>query len=372
MKKKLKKNESNSPWESTRVQNLFRYRPSGTYFTRLKVGGKSIRKALRTDVFSVAELRLPDEIEECRKIEEARRRFGNGKMTVADAIQIYRDKLEVNPGLKPKSKYYYRLVLDFITKSWPAVLQKDVREISDTDCKEWLARYRQHYAPSVVNNSIGVLRAVFQEATDVGARTGNPATALKRSKARPKKLKLPSRQDFPKFVQAIETGGSRDSKNCADLVRFLAYSGMRVGESKHVTWRDIDFQKAKLHVRGDPETGTKNSEVRVVPMIPELKTMLEKMRKERLDEQPDTAIMRVHECQKSMDRAAKIVGMERITHHDLRHLFATICIESGVDIPTVSRWLGHKDGGALAMKVYGHLRDEHSAAQAQRVTFGTH
>ncbi len=79
--------------------------------------------------------------------------------------------------------------------------------------------------------------------------------------------------------------------------------------------------------------------------------------------------MKVHECQKSMDRAAKIVGMERITHHDLRHLFATICIESGVDIPTVSRWLGHKDGGALAMKVYGHLRDEHSAAQAQRVRF---
>ena len=70
-----------------------------------------------------------------------------------------------------------------------------------------------------------------------------------------------------------------------------------------------------------------------------------------------------------MDRAAKIVGMERITHHDLRHLFATICIESGVDVPTVSRWLGHKDGGALAMKVYGHLRDEHSAVQAQRVKF---
>ena len=40
-----------------------------------------------------------------------------------------------------------------------------------------------------------------------------------------------------------------------------------------------------------------------------------------------------------------------------------------VDIPTVSRWLGHKDGGALAMKTYGHLRREHSIAQAQRVTF---
>jgi integrase len=56
-------------------------------------------------------------------------------------------------------------------------------------------------------------------------------------------------------------------------------------------------------------------------------------------------------------------------HHDLRHLFATRCIESGVDIPTVSRWLGHQDGGALCMKTYGHLRDEHSASEAKKVTF---
>jgi integrase len=57
------------------------------------------------------------------------------------------------------------------------------------------------------------------------------------------------------------------------------------------------------------------------------------------------------------------------THHDFRHLFATVCIESGVDIPTISRWLGHKDGGALAMRVYGHLRQDHSFEMSKRVTF---
>jgi hypothetical protein len=50
-------------------------------------------------------------------------------------------------------------------------------------------------------------------------------------------------------------------------------------------------------------------------------------------------------------------------------MFAITCIEAGVDIPTVARWLGHKGGGALAMKVYGHLRYEHSAAQIKKVTF---
>jgi site-specific recombinase XerD len=51
-------------------------------------------------------------------------------------------------------------------------------------------------------------------------------------------------------------------------------------------------------------------------------------------------------------------------------LFATTCIENGVDIPTVSRWLGHSDGGVLAMKTYGHLRPDHSQSAAQKVQFG--
>ena len=79
--------------------------------------------------------------------------------------------------------------------------------------------------------------------------------------------------------------------------------------------------------------------------------------------------MQGFECQKSIDRAAKLVGVKRITHHDLRHLVATRCIESGVDMTTVSRWLGHEDGGALCMKTYGHLRDEHSREQALKVAF---
>jgi len=32
-------------------------------------------------------------------------------------------------------------------------------------------------------------------------------------------------------------------------------------------------------------------------------------------------------------------------------------------------WLGHQDGGALCMKTYGHLRDEHSANEAKKVAF---
>src|SRR5262249_45035638 len=156
---------------------------------------------------------------------------------------------------------------------------------------------------------------------------------------------------------------------CADLVRFLAYGGFRKSEAAHITWGDCDFKKRQIVVRGHPETGLKNrmpGEFRIVPMIPEMQALLERIRLHRADPRPTDEVMKVKECQKSMDRASAQIGMPRLSHHDLRHLFATRCIESGVDIPTVSRWLGHRDGGALAMRVYGHLRDHHSATMAQK------
>jgi len=167
----------------------------------------------------------------------------------------------------------------------------------------------------------------------------------------------------------MRNGHSRYSPHCADFAAGLAFTGCRVGEAREIAWRDVDFDAGEIIVRGDPETATKNWELRRVPLIPDARALLERMRTERKGEPLDAKVFRVRECQKALDRACKKVGTDRITHHDLRHLFATCCIESGVDIPTVSRWLGHKDGGALAMKTYGHLRREHSIAQAQRVSF---
>jgi len=366
----MSKNGNKTVWQPVGVQNLVRYAPKGLYYARYKIGSKLFRHNLHTTVKSVAKLLLSDFLKEKLGKEERGSHLDPGKMTFQKALEVYQEKIDADGSLKPRSKEYRKQTIDFLLKTWPGVQKLNVREIQERDCVQWLARFQKKYAPSVVNNTIGTLRGIFKVAIQAGARFGNPANELKRVRINQKKMTLPTRTQFLKLVETMEQAGGRDSQNCSDLVRFLAYSGLRIGESKHVTWRDVDFIKKKLHVRGDPETGTKNSETRLVPMIPELETMLVKMRDERAEEARDTPVMRVNESQKSMDRAAKIVKMERITHHDLRHLFATICIESGVDIPTVSRWLGHKDGGALAMKVYGHLRDEHSSTQAQRVRFG--
>jgi hypothetical protein len=48
----------------------------------------------------------------------------------------------------------------------------------------------------------------------------------------------------------------------------------------------------------------------------------------------------VNEAQKSIDSAARRVGISRLTHHDLRHLFATTLIEHGIIF--LPARLGHK------------------------------
>jgi len=361
--------ESKSVWQRTRTQKLIRYAPKGTYYAYFKLGGKPFRKSLATDVYSVAKLRLADEIREQREVADAAIDRAAGKLTFADVVEVYRDRVKSEPRLKPASRRYRLMTVDFIVKTWPSVLGRKIGQISYRDCAEWLRSFQTRFAASVVNNSIGTLRAIFDEAVERGARFSNPAARLKRIPIRQRPLALPTRAQFLDFIEAIRSAGAPQSAACAEFVSFLAYSGLRKSEAKFVSWSDVDFDSGEIIVRGDPATGTKNNEIRRVPLIPELRAMLATMRESRKGEKPSERVLRVNESEKSMRAAARKIGIAHLRHHDLRHLFASTCIESGVDVPTVSRWLGHKDGGALAMKVYGHLRREHSAAQAQRVRF---
>lgn len=179
-----------------------------------------------------------------------------------------------------------------------------------------------------------------------------------------KPMALPERGQFKEFVKAIREAGAWCSKDCGDFVEFVAFTGARKTEAASVCWADVDLIRDRIHLRV-----TKGGRPRFVPLIQEAKALLTRMRQDRSDETAQTPVLRVREAQKAINSACKKVGIERITHHDLRHLFATTCIEAAVDIPTVSRWLGHRDGGALAMKTYGHLRDEHSTLAAKRVSF---
>jgi len=355
-------------WEKTKLNNMVRH-ANGRYYARLYRNGKEIWKSLKTSHFSIAEAKLAELQKEHRENRDREVDRGNAKMTFGDAVTIHMQRLEERVTIKRRTKAYWGEIKTALMKSWPELSEKEVRRIPPEVCRDWATRYEKTVSGHRYNNSIAFLRHVFDVAVELSVIYSNPAAKLERVTVRGKTLELPTLAKFAEFIAEMRNGHSRDSKNCADLTEGLAYTGMRIGEAGEAMRSDVDFIKGRVRVIGDPEEGTKNGEVRHVPLIPQARELFTRMLASRTGEEQGARLFLVRECQKSMDRAAEKVRMTRITHHDLRHFFATICIESGVDIPTVSRWLGHKDGGALAMKTYGHLRDEHSIAQAQKVSF---
>ncbi len=349
-------------WRSfPKVPNLLQYVVAGTYYARCKVKGKPVRVALDTDVFTTAKLRLPDKLKDMRKPKAIVGTFAEGRLQ-------FERQTNSDHTLAELSKVYRLRCVACILKSWPALDSLKVDKIIEQDVRDWAARYAERYAPQFFNNSLNVLRQIFTLA-GLG-RDANQGYKIKRLGIRSKPLELPTSQQFDRLLTVIETSGAAQAKDCADLVRFLSFTGCRVAEMKQGLWQDVNWQESEIKVHSVKRRLTSGTALaRRVPMIPALRQLLERLREQR-QPQPSDRICKVSECQGALTRACRIVGCARLTHHSLRHLFATRCVESGMDIPTVANWLGHSDGGMLALKIYGHLRREHSQAMAQRVSFG--
>jgi integrase len=341
---------------------LMQYVKSGVFFARAKVGRTVKRASLETDVFTTAKDRLRGKLNELR---EPPAEVG----TFAEARLLYLADIENDHALAPETKRYWQYRVTALLKSWPGLDGMRLDKITVAQCKAWGHRFAEKFEAVNFNNTLAALRNILKRG-GLG-HDKNPAFALKRLGAKPKELTLPEPEQFEKLVETIATSGAGQAKQCVDLVRFLAFSGCRISEAQKVLWQDVDVERGEIRIHNAKRSKTTSAHnLRFVPIIPAMRELLGQLHGEQKPKPTDRVCV-LGECQKSLTRACKIVRCPRITHHDLRHLFATRCIEAGVDIPTVSRWLGHVDGGGLAMKTYGHLRRAHSQQAAQRVTFGT-
>jgi integrase len=319
-------------WEKTPRQNLVRHK-SGRYYARLDLNGKEIWKSPKTSHYSVAESRLASTVKEHREKNGRAGASANARMTFADAAQLHMQRLDENVSIKRRTRTYWREILAALVKSWSTLSEMEIRRVTTFAYREWAARYAKIASATRFNETISLPRHVIEVAIESGVLYSNPARAVDRKPVRAKKLETPTRSHFAAFIAEMRAGHGRDSVNCADLAEGIAFTGCRIAESTQIEWRDLDFAAADIVVKGDPEERIKNGEICRVPMIPQTRELFTRMREARPDEPLTEKVFLVRECQKSTDRAAKKVGMARITHHDL--FFATVSIESGVDIPTV-------------------------------------
>lgn len=365
--RKSKRDERLSPdgkWRSfSRVPNLLQYVSTGLFFARLKVNGKLIRRSLKANTFEEAKLALHDFVTR----ETKQRHVAGAPVTFAEARGLYETTVENDATMSEQSKLYRRNCIKRLLKSWPELDAAKLRAINRRQAEEWASKLAGEIDAQYFNNILGTLKAILKRG-GIGDGDYSPLCDIKRMGIKQAPPQLPEPEQFLKLLETMETSGAGRQQECADFARFLAFSGCRLSEARQATWADVNFEKGVLTVHNAKVRRARNyRDTREVPIIPDMRTLLERIRP--ADAKLTDSISTIGECEKSLVRACKIVGVPRLTHHDLRHLFATRCIEAGVDIPTVSRWLGHSDGGALAMRVYGHLRDKHSVSMAQRVTF---
>lgn len=358
-------------WRSfPKVSHLLQYVASGNYFGKVKIKGKKVRKSLQTTVWTTAQLRLNDFLKEQR---ENRNRVDAPKF--CEAVEWFKQEIEHDTTTKQGSRTYRLMCIQKMQETWPGLWNLRLDAVTPQACREWAAGLKDQISGNYFNNIIGTLRLIIGVGLKAQKKNGgtafeNPAAELKRVREKAKDLQLPESSHFKLLVENMRKRSMIRGGHAANLIEFLAYGGMRIhSEAAWVTWEDVDWQRKQIVVRGNPKTGTKNSEIRRVPIIPDMERLLTRLKDKLGTAATGRIILQNSGCGRMLARACKEIGIAKLTHHDLRHLFATRCIESGVDIPTVSRWLGHKDGGALAMKTYGHLRNEHSQAMAQKVKF---
>ena len=337
------------------------YRDSvGRYYLLVKRGGKQFRRSLKTMDAGLAKRRL--------------REFQNqaGRLTTDGTNSSIRFNelaerwlAAKRPDLKASSAGRRETALKALAPYFNGRL---VRAIGAKEVEAWKINRGPSISPRTWNIEVETLKQIFVYARDtLRIVLDSPVEGLKRKKEPKGGIVIPSQEQFRALVNELRSG-HRSTGEAADLVEFLAYSGCRVAEARSVRWRDINPKLGTVLITGG-QIGTKNHEARTIPLFLPLARLVNSMRSRKPFEADGAFIFRIVNARLQMMRACERLGLRLFGHHTMRHFFCSNAIEAGCDFKVIAGWLGHKDGGVLVAMTYGHLRSEHSAAMAKRITF---
>src|SRR5439155_12977490 len=149
-----------------------------------------------------------------------------------------------------------------------------LNRISEADCKEWAGRLAKELDEQYFNNTLGTLGAILKRAGLVGI--DDPTKEVNRLGVKPTELNLPEPHQFEKMLEIIDTSGAGRAHNCADLVRFLAFSGCRISEARQVRWSDVNLERGFIIVHNaKTRRATNHAVTRNVPIIHDIRSLLD-------------------------------------------------------------------------------------------------
>jgi site-specific recombinase XerD len=381
-------------WSRTAITGLYQRTDTGTFYSRYSLNGRRTWRSLETDVFTIAKLK---HARRTGIVEEARQAGHTitGECRTMGALARSLESEIAGANVNATTKRCYRDRILRLQKAWPSDFETaSVRSIDLPAIVALRNRLRHEvvwstnntptkrvgYAPACVNQALSTLKMMLEIAVKKHVIPANPFDergVLQASVFLPPETRRPEIQTNENMerifaeMARVPNADTYDESTLAflqrqalassDHARFLAYSGMRLEEGNSAVL--MDDHGTTFFVRG---TKTENAR-RTIPVVPAFRALLDRLKAGMVGD--STPFLTTRTSLDPMARACARRGLPKVRHHDLRHYFTTVCVESGVPIPTVADWLGHSDGGALLAKTYRHLRDKHSIDAAKLVQF---
>ena len=224
-------------------------------------------------------------------------------------------------------------------------------------------------SPKTVRNINQVISSAMQLAIQQHLVSHDPTDGCALPKTEHREMQTLSADQLAAFLLEARHSG------VFEMYYIELATGLRRGELLGLKWEDIDFTAQTLRVRR--QVGRINGEVREAPLKTKnayrtisLGTDAVGILKQQREKQPGSSYVFpgpaggpiapdsvLHMLHRVLDRA----GLPEIRFHDLRHTFATLALQNGVDVKTVSGMLGHFSAG-FTLDTYAHVT---TAAQRQ-------
>ena len=184
---------------------------------------------------------------------------------------------------------------------------------------------------------------------------GNPCDVLADKKVRkvlkPRNFYLTD-EAIETLIESLSAVSHKEYAGCitkqdADFMMLLLFTGLRVNEARTLRWSDINFKSGMFSVED-----TKNHSTHTLPMTTSIKAVLTRRLDARVGNAKYVFPARGNRnlagsMSRTFERVCKETGFN-FTPHDLRRTFATVASEMGVDVYRIGATLNHSKQGVTA------------------------
>ena len=246
---------------------------------------------------------------------------------------------------------------------------KDITKLTAVDVNLFInTLIIQNLSKKTIANTKSVLNMIFTYAVLHGYVRHNPVKDVRLPTNLPKKQReLPTTEDI-REVEKHYTGFDL-------LPYFLLNTGMRISEALAITDKDINFEKKIItvnkHVIHDgnrpvleDRVKTVNSK-RTVILLDRLADKLPRDKKGLLFGNEDGSPLTKRQLSCRWKKYQDTYGIS-LTAHQLRHAYATMLFEAGVDVKDAQELMGHSDIN-LTRQIYTHIRNERKEETAKKL-----